>query len=79
MVQLFNFARQAQYLPQDLSTAAAGAKQVKEIRGENKVFTPEQMQKLLTGAPAHMIPGMAVKAFSGVRTEELSEIDWSVV
>jgi len=77
VVQLFNFARQAQYLPRDLSTAAEGAKQVKEIRGENEIFTPEQMRELLAGAPAHMIPGMAVKAFSGVRTEEMAEIDWS--
>ena len=77
VVQLFNFARQAKYLPRDLSTAAEGAKLVQEIRGENDIFTPEQMEKLLAGAPEHMIPGMAVKAFSGVRTEEIAEIEWS--
>lgn len=77
VVQLFNFARQEKYLPQDRSTVAEGTKLVKTIRHENEIFTPEDMKKLLSGAPDYMIPGMAVKAFSGVRTEEIAEVEWS--
>lgn len=77
VVQLFNFAREHHYLPRDLQTAAQGTKQVKEVTSENEIFSPEEMKRLLTGAPARLIPGMAVKAFAGVRTEEIAEIDWS--
>jgi integrase len=44
---------------------------------ENEIFTPEEMATLLASAPGHLIPGMAVKAFAGVRTEEMAKIDWS--
>lgn len=73
---LFNFARQMRYLPRDLSTAAQGTKLVKVVRGENAIFAPEEMEMLLRNAPVHIIPGMALKAFSGVRLEEITEIDW---
>lgn len=74
---LFNFAKQKHYLPRDLPTAAEGTKLVKVIRGENAIFKPDEMEMLLSKAPGHLVPGMAVKAFSGVRTEEIVEIDWS--
>ena len=76
VVQLFNFARQEKYLPRDRSTAAEGTKTVGTIRHENEIFTPENMEQLLSGTPDYMIPGMAMKAFSGVRTEEIVEVDW---
>ena len=77
VVQLFNFARQEKYLPRDRSTAAEGTKSVGSIRHENEIFTPKDIEQLLSGAPDYMIPGMAMKAFSGVRTEEIAEVDWS--
>ena len=73
---LFNFARRQNYLPRDLTTAAQGIKLLKTQRTENEIFTPEQMEKLLAGVPDCMVPGIAVKAFSGVRTEEIAEFDW---
>jgi integrase len=74
---LFNFARRQNYLPRDLTTAVQGIKLLKTLRGENEIFTPEQIEKLLAGAPDYMVPGLAVKAFSGVRTEEIAELDWT--
>ena len=77
VVQLFNFARERHYLPSDLKSAAEVTKTVKVVNQENEIFPPEDMEKLLRNAPAHLIPGMAIKAFAGVRTEELAKIKWS--
>jgi integrase len=78
VVELFNYARKAHYLL-DKSTAADDSKAVKAITAENEILTPEEVQRLLAGAPEHMIPGMAIKAFSGVRTEEVIVLEWSAV
>lgn len=72
----FNYARKAGYLPKDLGTAAGDTARVNQAEAENHVFTPEEMSQLLQGAPAHLIPVLAIKAFSGVRTEELLRLGW---
>jgi len=79
IVQLFNFARNKGYLPNDLSTAAEPTTRVKEAPAENQIFTPEGMAKLLESVPPQLIPSLAIKAFSGVRTEEMSKIEWEMI
>ena len=37
------------------------------------------MEELLDFVPAHLIPSMVIKAFSGVRTEEISKIEWEMI
>lgn len=51
VVQLFNFARENGYLPMDLRTAADATKKVKEVGGDNEVFTPVELEKMLTQPP----------------------------
>jgi integrase len=46
---------------------------------ENEVYTPEEMEKMLDGAPEWIIPTLALKAFSGIRTEELFYVNWENV
>lgn len=72
----FRFARAEGYLIKDRPTAADETKQVDEGAGENEVFTVEEMKKILTGIPKRIIPTLVIKAFSGVRTEEMSRITW---
>ena len=79
VVQLFNFARDNGYLPNDLATAAKSTQRVKEEPSENEIFTPKEMEELLDFVPAHLIPSMVIKAFSGVRTEEISKIKWEMI
>lgn len=80
VVELFNYARKHGYLPKDLSTEAASANRVPEDdKRDNEIFTPEQIDDLLSHAPLRLIPSMAIKAFSGVRTEEVSEMLWEHV
>lgn len=76
VVELFNYAKANGYLSAEMGTAADRTKAVKEITAENEIFTPEEMTKLVSGAPPHMVPTMAVKAFSGVRTEEVVVLRW---
>ena len=77
VVQLFNFAKENGYLSRELPTAADATKKIKEVGEENEVFTPEEMEKMLSKASGKLIPSLALKAFSGVRTEELIKMHWS--
>jgi len=79
IVELFNFARRNRYLPADLSTAADHTKMVKEITAENEFFSPEEIQTLLSTAGPFLLPSLAVKAFSGVRTEEVIVVTWPMI
>jgi integrase len=72
----FNYARNEGYLPDDKSTAAEKAKRIKNPGGDNVVFTVEEMSKMLTDAPDWLIPTLALKFFSGLRTEEMIRLRW---
>lgn len=75
----FRFARDAGYLPKGLPTAAEATKRLNEAGKDNEVYSVEEMQKMLNGAPEWLVPALALKAFSGIRTEEMVRIDWSNV
>jgi integrase len=79
VVQLFNFARDAGYLPQDLKTAAESTSSAKEEPSENEIFVPQEMHELLNFVPPRLAVSMAIKAFSGVRTEEIAKIEWEML
>lgn len=74
IVELFNYAKKNGYLPKDLGTEAESTTRVKEVKKDNEIFLPAQMNDLLHTAPIHLVPSMATKAFSGVRTEEISRM-----
>jgi len=77
IVELFNYARKHGYLPRDLSTEAASVNRVSEAgKRDNEIFVPEQIDDLLSRAPLRLVPSMAIKAFSGVRTEEMALMEW---
>ena len=77
---LFSFARSQNCLPAEQMTAAEQIKKVK-IKNDDDVavFTPEQMTKILHAAPPHLIPILAIGAFSGIRMAELNRLDWSAI
>lgn len=72
----FRFARAAGYLPKDLPTVADDSKRTNDPGAENTVFTVEEMGKMLFGAPDWLIPTLALKFFSGLRTEEMLRLKW---
>jgi integrase len=77
---LFSFARSQNCLPADQMTAAEQIKKVKVKDDESvSIFTPAEMEKLLHAAPPHLIPILAIGAFSGIRMAELNRLDWSAI
>jgi len=68
----FHFARAEGYLLKDRPTAVDDTKKVDPGGNENEVFTPDEMKRILKGIPQRIIPTLVIKAFSGVRTEEMS-------
>jgi len=72
----FGFAQAEGFLPKELPHAARDAKRVNDVGADNEVFTVEEAEKLLHGAPERLIPPLALKLFSGLRTEEMLLIRW---
>lgn len=76
LVNFFNFARTEHYLPKDLETALDDTKNTNEPSKENEIYTVQEMQQFLYRAREVDIPTLAIKFFSGVRTEEMIRIRW---
>ena len=76
---LFSYARSQNCLPAEQMTAAEQLKKVKLKNDDVAVFTPEEMAKILHAAPPHLVPILAIGAFSGIRMAELNPLDWSAV
>ncbi len=72
----FGFAQTEGYLPKELPHAVRDAKRVNDAGADNEVFSVEEAEKLLRGAPERLIPSLALKLFSGLRTEEMLLIRW---
>jgi integrase len=76
---LFSFARERNYLPADQQTAAEQVKKLKQGHGDTALFTPTQIEKLLHAAPMHLIPFLSLGVFVGIRTVEITRMDWSAI
>lgn len=77
ITNLIRFAERRGYLGKgtlDLSTIERG-----ESHGEIGIFTPNQLKALLANARPEIIPYIAIGAFAGLRSAELSRLDWSEV
>ncbi len=91
----FNFAQEKGYLPQGIPHAASltpdfrdacqkieSEEQAKELLQPDDIYLPEEMSRLQVAAkqfePA-VLPTMEIKAFSGVRTEEMVRLWWVIV
>lgn len=80
VVQLFNFAKtKAKALPHWLPHAADDAMRVKEAVKDTELYTPEEMLTIMRNAPIELVPALAIRAFSGIRNEELFKLSWQEV
>ncbi len=80
VVQLFNYAKtKAKALPHWLPHAAESSIRVKEPTKDTEIYTPAEMQKIMDGIPASLRPCIALRAFSGIRNEELFKLSWQEV
>lgn len=89
VVAFFNFAQQKDYLPKSHDYAAVGTTPFKDARKKitteeeardsiEKVefYLPDEMRRLLADAPLNLRPSFELKAFSGIRTEEVIRFWW---
>jgi len=79
---LFNHAKAQGYLPRGVATEADSLSTPKVPNGGSiGIFTPEEMQKLLSGTKAHQATDehrlwLALGGFAGLRTAELMRLEW---
>ena len=76
---LFAFALERNFLPAGRATAPAQLRMARTVASDVSLFTPEQMRTILHAAPPHLVPILAIGAFSGIRMAELARLDWSAV
>jgi integrase len=76
VVQLFNFSRDHGYLPKGMPTDAEAVKTLDVVSPANEIFTLDEIRTLLDGAPERLLVPMAIKAFAGIRTEEMLSLRW---
>ncbi len=79
LFELFRFAKGQGYLPKLLPHVMENIPRVKEKRGKNHILAPEDMVQWIDRTPAHLVALLAIKAFAGLRTEEVFEIPWEAV
>lgn len=58
------------------SNPAKGIELEKLRDGKPEIFTPEELRSILDGAPASLVPLLAIGAFCGLRTAELMRLEW---
>jgi hypothetical protein len=95
IIGYFNFAQEKGYLPQGIPHAASLTTEFRDVRKKiesekdalellqpNDIYTVEEMRKILAAAKEHypeVLPTLEIKAFSGVRTEEMVRLWWVMV
>jgi len=72
---LFNFARNEGYLPADHKGIPRPTKRSR-LKLAIKIFTPEEMIRLLRGVKPDQIVALAVAGFGGIRAKELKRLKW---
>lgn len=75
---LFTFARARGFYARE-EDALAGVEFAKGAGGAIGIFTPPEMRRLLAGARPEIVPFLAIGAFAGLRTAEITRLDWSKV
>jgi integrase len=75
---LFKFAQAKRYFPRNVDPLE-NIESAFDDDGEIEVFTPEEMSRLLASARPELVPFLAIAAFAGLRSAEISRLDWSDV
>ena len=92
LISFFNFAVDKHYLPQDVPHVAKATTEFGDPRAvitteaeaaasaqPKEIYLPEEMAKLLAAAEPDIRVTLELKAFSGIRTEELVRLWWVLI
>jgi integrase len=75
---LFEFAKKQSYVARDFALMDE-VEQAEEADFEIEIFTPREIALILGHARADIVPVLAIGAFAGIRSAEISRLDWSEV
>jgi integrase len=75
LVTLFNFAHTEGYLPADHKGVPRPTKRSR-MKLAIKIFTPEEMAKLLDEAEGEQVVALSIQGFAGIRAEEMECLEW---
>ena len=76
IITLFNFARRRGYLPRDRETEARWLEKPKLKSKPIQIFTPHELDELLSVAEGQPKLAIALGAFTGIRSAELLRLRW---
>jgi integrase len=76
LIVAFNFAQTGGYCVGNPAKTSAKAKEVETAVG---ILTVDETTRLLTSAPATLLPYVAIGAFAGLRRAELERLEWKEV
>ena len=74
--QLFRFAQSRRYLSRNEPLAIHDVPELRVKGGKIEIYTPEELQTLLTHAPSELLPFFVLGAFAGLRTLEIMRLEW---
>jgi integrase len=75
---LMTFARMRRYLPAD-SDPLREVAEVKEPHREVGIYTPAEVEWMITNASPEFLPYVVIGAFAGLRQSEIERLDWADV
>jgi len=79
LITLFSFARQKGHLPRGQQTEAEFSARYNDKGGEIGIYTPEQLEILLSRIEPRLVPFVAIGAFAGLRSAEIVRLEWKEV
>ena len=76
---LIRYAVKNRYAPPHLLDEVTSLEKPSLKAGKVEVFTPVELEEMLTSSRPKLIPWIAIAAFAGLRTSEIMRLDWSNV
>jgi len=73
---LFRYGREKNYLPRQEKTEVEFSSRYSPPKTEIGIYTPEQLELLLTRISPRMLPVIAIGALAGLRSAEISRLEW---
>jgi integrase len=77
IVTLFHFARSRGYLPKGQPTEADDVRRGKDRGGRIGIMKPKELSSLISAAPSDVKLFLVIGAFTGLRTSEILQLDFS--
>ena len=76
---LFKYARDKNYLPRQEKTEAEFSSRYKQKATDIGIYSVAQLEILLTRISPRMLPFVAIGAFAGLRSAEITRLEWKHV